>query len=82
MIKFPRHVSIVCPPAHKAITIFKFGHLHVLVIDDGVLRRASAALRGIFPVTSFRSDTSRFDSLAHFHYAIPDLSAVETAWQF
>ena len=44
---FPRHVSIMWPPAHKAITIFKFGHLHVLVVDDGVLRRASAALQGI-----------------------------------
>ena len=44
---FPWHVSIMWPPAHKAITIFKFGHLHVLVVDDGVLRRASAALQGI-----------------------------------
>ena len=50
-MKFPQHVSIVCPPAHKAITIFKFGHLHVLLKEDGVLRRASAALQGIIPAT-------------------------------
>ena len=37
MMRYRQQVSILWPSAYKAITIFKFGHLHVMLIEDGVL---------------------------------------------
>ena len=36
MIIYRQQVSILWPSAYEAITIFKFGHLRVLLIEDGV----------------------------------------------
>ena len=47
-IEFPRQVSILWPSAYKAITIFKFGHLHVLLKEDGVWDALPLSYRGWF----------------------------------
>ena len=45
--EFPRQVSILWPSAYKAITIFKFGHLHVLLKEDGVWDALPLSYRGL-----------------------------------
>ena len=43
----PRQVSILWPSAYKAITIFKFGLLQVLVSRRRCCRRSAAELQGL-----------------------------------
>ena len=47
-VRYRQQVSILWPSAYKAITIFKFGHLHVLLKEDGVLDALPLSYTGFF----------------------------------